>query len=203
MIGLVLLVVIAIWAWIGFSVWRSRIRPRLQSGLQAVVVSVLFALAWFVVPVLDEILGAPEFERLCKEMPEIKFHGPVPMGPGSFFDEAGKPKWKTREELSLIRYRNSRWGNTEWEDAIGQRDAWRIITHWPMLIGESTSVYYDKRNGRVFLETFSRFSPGGRIKQYSGLTAIFGAYQCPSKGKFPSSEEFITFYSGNNAGEKK
>ena len=93
MSGLLILIVVAVWAAIGFAIWKRLVRPRIQSSGKLIVVTLALAAIWFVGPVLDEILGAKSFEQACTEMPEVKFHGPLAIGPGAFFDEQGTPRW--------------------------------------------------------------------------------------------------------------
>jgi hypothetical protein len=92
MSALIILVVALVWARIGFVLWRWLIRPRIKSPRALYATTLALAGIWLVGPVLDEILGAREFAQACREIPEVKFHGPVAIGTGAFFDEHGKPR---------------------------------------------------------------------------------------------------------------
>ena len=92
MSALILLVVVAMWAALGFLLWKRLVRPRVRSPVALYVATAGLILRWFVGPVADEILGAREFKRLCDETPEMKFYGPIAIGSGSFFDERGRRK---------------------------------------------------------------------------------------------------------------
>ena len=195
MIGLVVLASIGTWIFLGYFVWRKLICPRIHSWLARAVVFLPLLVVWLIAPVADEILGAREFEQLCKEMPEIKFYGPVPVGPGAFFDEEGKPRWKEgdktwgrSDEFSAIK-RNSR----AWDNIFKSPPSeWHLLREWPMPIGELHSLDIDKRTGKPVLETYARYSPGGWIKRGIGWGSN-APYQCPSKGRFPRDEEWIVF----------
>lgn len=199
MIALVVMTAIVIWMAVGYLLWRSLMRPRIPSRLARISIFLMFAALWLVAPLVDEMFGAREFEKLCEEMPEIKFHGPVPVGPGAFFDEQGTPKRLddgrprviTPDEVprrKAIIEQKSR----EWDTIFVQRDEWRLLRKWPMPIGESHHVYVDKRTGKTTLETYARYSPGGWIKRGLGWGS-HAPYQCPSRGYFPKNEEWIFF----------
>jgi len=194
MIGLIVLVSIAAWIFLGYFIWRRLICPRIHSWLARVAVLLPLLAVWLIAPVADEILGAREFEKLCKEMPEIKFHGPVPVGPGAFFEADGTPKWKDRNQLgnsddfSAIQ-RNTRAFDDIFKSSPGE---WRLLREWPMPIGELHSLYTDKRTGKPVLESYARYSPGGWIKRGIGW-GNHAPYQCPRKGRFPRDEEWIVF----------
>ncbi len=102
MSGLIVLVVVGLWAGFGWWLWKHFIRPRIASQRLRFLAFLALASAWFVLPVADEILGARAFERLCAEIPETKFHGPIAVGPGAFFDENGNRKWKNGDEFARI-----------------------------------------------------------------------------------------------------
>lgn len=185
MFTLIALIVIGIWGGIGFVIWRFLILPHLRSPMTKICVTFILALLWFVGPVIDEILGAREFNHLCQEMPYIKYYGPVAVGPGVFFDEKGRPKWKNSDEFSAIRRNNDVWEKEIFEN----RDEYRIIRRWPMPIVELHSIYFERGTGKITLESFARYSDGGWLSRLTGLVD----YQCPSKGYFPRDEERIIF----------
>ena len=187
MIALVVLGVVLLWGLLGVWVWRRFLNSRVSSIPVKVSSFILFMSVWLITPVLDEILGAREFERLCQEMPEMKFYGPVPVGPGELFDEDGKLRWSSDREFALIRI-NTRYYEKLFED----KDDRRLLTHWPMPIVERYSLTVDKRNGKSVAESFARYSPGGWIKRIVGLGS-HSLYQCPPKGQWPRDEDWIYF----------
>lgn len=185
MSALIALIVIATWAGLGFALWRRLIKPYVHPPILKIGVTLLLATVWFVGPVLDEILGAMEFEQLCRELPSIKFYGPAAVGPGAFFDEKGRPRWKNSDEFSAIKRSTSEWR----EKIFESRDEYRIIRRWPMIIRELHTIDFDRTTGKPVIETFARYSDGGRLRRLIGI----GDYQCPSKGYFPRDEEMIIF----------
>jgi hypothetical protein len=185
MIALSVLIVILIWAWLGFVFWRRLIAPYIKPPILKIFLAALFAGTWLVAPVLDEILGAREFDQLCRDMPTIKFYGPATVGPGAFFDQQGRPKWKNGDEFSAIKRNTNVWGN----EILEERDAQLTIRRWPMAITEWHSEYLDKLTHSIVLETYARYSKGGWLRSLVGL----GDYQCPSKGWFPPDEAMIVF----------
>lgn len=189
MSAVIALIVIAAWSWIGFLLWRRLIKPYTHSTILKSCVTLLLAAVWFVGPVLDEILGAREFDQLCREMPPIKFYGPVTVGPGVFFDEQGRPRWQNSDEFSNIRRKTNVWENEIFE----KRSEHKTIRRWPMTITELHTEYFDRSTHSVSLETFARYSNGGWLRSIIGL----GDYQCPSKGWFPPDEARIVFKSND------
>ncbi len=194
MIGLIVITAIAAWMFVGYLLWRKLIRPRVQSWLARAAILLLLAAVWLIAPFADEILGAREFEKLCQEMPGIKFHGPVPVGPGVFFEADGTPKWKDRNEFGNSNEFSAIKRNTgEWDKIFNHPPGeWRLLREWPMPIGESYSLYLDKRTGKPSVEVYARYSPGGWIKRGLGWGS-HAPYQCPRRGHFPRDEERIVF----------
>ncbi len=187
MSAIIALIVIFIWAGFGFVIWKCLVDTYIRSTILKTCLTLLLAVVWFVGPVLDEILGAREFDQLCRDMPPIKFHGPVAVGPGVFFDEQGRKKWKNSNEFSAIRRKTNVWEKVIFEKHSEEQ----TIKRWPMVITELHSVYYDRSTHSISLETFARYSKGGWIRRFIGI----GDYQCPSKGRFPRDEERIIFKS--------
>lgn len=187
MIALVVLGVTLLWGFLGVWVWWRFLNRRLSSPLMRISTLILFMMVWLVAPALDEILGAREFERLCREMPERKFYGPVPVGPGELFDENGKPRWSNDREFALIRM-NTRY----YKKLFADEDDWKLLIHWPMPVGERHSLTVDRRSGRPVSESFARYSPGGWIKRGLGMGS-HSLYQCPPKGRWARDEDWIYF----------
>jgi hypothetical protein len=191
MIALVVLGVTLLWGFLGVWVWWRFLNRRLSSPLMRISALILFMTVWLVAPALDEILGAREFEQLCREMPEKKFYGPVPVGPGPYFDRNGAPKWENDRDFSLIRLDPK--GRKAWDEVISWiNDDWRLLTHWPMPIGELHTVIVDRRNDKPVAEAYARYSPGGWIKRGLGW-GNHAVYQCPSKGQWPHDATWIYF----------
>lgn len=187
MIALVVLIVVSAWSLLGVLVWRRFLNSRIATMQVKVPLFLLFLMFWLVTPVLDEILGAREFERLCRKMPEMKFYGPVPVGPGELFDESGNPRWNNDREFALIRI-NTRYDEKLFED----KDNRRLLTKWPMPVVKRHSLTVDRRSGKSVAESFSCYSPGGWIKRSLGLGS-HSFYQCPPKGQWPRDKDWIYF----------
>ncbi len=194
MMALCVLAVIFIWALLGFTLWSRLVKPYVYSTILRACLTLLLAAVWFVGPVLDEILGTREFDKLCAEMPSIKFYGPVAVGAGVFFDEQGRPKWKNSDEFAAIVRKsgesNRMFGEPdEWKKIVAGREERRTIRKWPMPIIEMHTVYFERATGKIILESFARYSAGGWLRRLVGI----GDYQCPIKGRYPNEEEWI-FY---------
>jgi len=187
MSGLIVLIAVAAWAWIGHALWKRIVRPRVKAGPQRAVALLVLAVIWFVGPVIDEILGAREFERLCTEMPAIIFHGPIPVGPGPFFDEIGRPKWSQKNDILAIK-RNSK----AWDELFGIRQEVVTISSWPIPIVETRTTDFARDSGKSVVDSFSRSSTGGWLKRVTGWGAN-APYQCPSKGVYPNEQQLIVF----------
>jgi hypothetical protein len=177
--ALILLVVILVWVRIGFVLWRWLIRPRIKSPRVLAPATLALAGIWLVGPILDEILGAIEFARACREMPEVKFYGPVAVGPGAFFDDQGKPRWANDDEFSAIK-RNSK----DWYQIFDERQEWTQLRRWPIPIFQSRTVYYVRSTGQPSVDSYYRTSPGGWINRIMDW-GTQAPYQCPRRGGFP------------------
>jgi len=185
MSAIIALIVIYIWAWLGFVLWSRLIKPHVSSTKLRTSLTLLLAIVWFVGPVLDEILGAREFDQLCREMPSIKYYGPVAVGPGVFFDEQGRTKWKNGDEFSAIRRKTNVWE----KEIFKFYEERHTLRKWPMPIEEVHNVYLDRTTGKTTLESFARYSKGGWLRRFIGI----GDYQCSIKGRYPRDEERIIF----------
>jgi hypothetical protein len=187
MSGVIVLVVLGLWAGFGWWLWKWFVRNRLASPWVRGATFLALAGAWFVLPVADEILGARAFERLCAEIPETKFHGPIAVGPGAFFDENGNRKWKNGDEFARIQI-----GTPDWNRLWESRTEETRIARWPIIVFQARSLYLERRAGRVVIETYFRGSGGGWLSRHVG-GGQFGGYQCHSKGLFPKDEDTIRF----------
>lgn len=186
MSGALALVVIGLWAGLGRWVWRSFVASRVPSA-RVRAATVAFALAWFVVPVGDELVGAIEFRHLCREIPPTRFHGPAAVGPGAFFDERGNRRWRSDDEFLAIRRGNSEWGRL-W-DRSSER---KTLTRWPMEIVEIRDTLSDRATGRVVIESYFRGSGGGWLNEAIPGDFISG-YGCWSQGAWPGDQDLIAF----------
>lgn len=187
MSALILLVIGALWLWLGVLNWRAVIRKRIAKPVVRGIALVAFLAIWMIGPLLDEILGARQFERLCAEMSPIEFYGPVAVGVGTFFDEQGKSKWKSRDDFAL-----NFWEKPAWKEIFVNRDEYEVISRWPMLIAESRTVTIDRRSGRVIKVWRARYSPGGWIKRLAGWGG-HAPYQCPPRDQSPNVDDWIVF----------
>jgi hypothetical protein len=186
MSGVLVLAVIGLWGLIGRWVWKNFVAPRVPAA-RTRLAGVAFALAWFVVPVGDEILGAIEFRRLCEAIPPTVFHGPIAMGPGAFFDEQGNRKWRSEEEFSAIRRDSEEWRRI-W-DSTSERVN---MVRWPMEIIQIRNAYMERATGRVVIESYFRGSGGGWLNEALRGDIISG-YSCQSKGAWPRDQDTIVF----------
>jgi hypothetical protein len=187
MLGAGLLIFIGLWAAVGFVLWRWLIRPRLHSRSALVLVTLLAGVVWFVGPIADELLGARQFKRLCDEMPPVEFYGPVPIGPGAFFDESGRPRWRTSDEFWAIRRKTK-----DWERIFGSREETTTLSTWPFIVLEMKTIHYAKATGQPILISRFRGSAGGWLKRMTGWGA-YSPYQCPFKERYPPDNDWITF----------
>ena len=101
MSGVLVLVVVGLWTVIGRWAWKSYLRPRVANGRRRWV-GLAFAVAWLVLPMTDEILGAYQFRRLCAEIPPTRYYGPIAVGPGAFFDEEGLIRTPSTEYYTYV-----------------------------------------------------------------------------------------------------
>lgn len=186
MSGLILMVAIGLWAVVGRWVWRDFVRRHVPEQ-RARAAGIAFAVAWYVVPVGDEILGAYHFKHLCAEIPPTRYYGPIAVGPGAFFDEQGNPRWKTADEFFAIRRKSN-----DWDRIWDRRTERTVIARWPMKVIQTRNVYHDKSTGRLVIESYYRGSVGGLLKRFVGGGFTSG-YSCYSKGVFPKDEQTIVF----------
>jgi hypothetical protein len=185
MSAILLLIPVLLWAGLGVLLWRKLIAPRLRSTAQKWLIAVVAAAVWFVGPVLDEILGARTFERLCAEMPAVEFYGPVSVGPGKFFDEEGRPKWKSNGDFSL-NY------SSDWRKIFADKEEVTVLKKWPFPILQYKTVFFDQRTGKPVLVSYFIGAAGGWIKRVLDWGSM-APYQCPRKGVFPPDADWIKF----------
>lgn len=187
MLGVGVLILLGLWAAIGLLLWRQLIRPRSQSRMSLVLITLVAGIAWFVVPIADELLGARKFKRLCDEMPPVEFYGPIAIGPGAFFNESGQPRWRNRDEFSKIRRETK-----DWDQIFGSREETTTISTWPFTVLEMKTIYYARATGQPVLISRFRGSAGGWLKRITGWGSI-APYQCPFRQLYPPSNEWIRF----------
>jgi hypothetical protein len=189
MLGLFLMGVAAAWVALGYLILDRVLEPMFANTRAAIRIPLFIVLAcvWVIGPWIDEVLADRAFAEACAEIPQVKFHGPVAIGEGAYFDGQGNPKWRTSEEFYQIRRTTK-----EWNNAFGHRDERIKIQQWPAPILQIHSTYFAKSTNRPVIETYHRISPGGWIKR-NVASGVFGMYQCISKGYFPKDEETIAF----------
>ena len=203
MSGPIIFVVVALWAGLGFVLWKILVRPRVRSVTALYAATASLALLWFVGPVADEILGAREFKRLCDEMPGVKFYGPIAVGPSPFYDERGQRKlWAQREieaggspfpksDIKLA-YAEGRRFQEAWQVVFKSTPETRRIQVWPIPVLEERLTYTHKSSGTVMLVSYWRASPGGWIKRLTGWGS-HAPYQCPNRGNWPQEWNWIKY----------
>ena len=134
-----IIVVGSIWFFIGRFIWRKTFKRFIRHRPTLIVVTLLLIPVWFVGPFMDEIIGAPKFEQLCQQLPPVSFSGPVDVGPGKFFDENGKPRWKDDGDFS-VHFLNEKISYLEHTGVI-------FILY----------ISLKSRNSQIFLETLDYF----------------------------------------------
>ena len=182
-----IIVVGSIWFFIGRFIWRKTFNRFIRHRPTLIIVTLLLIPIWFVGPFMDEILGAPKFEQLCQQLPPAIFSGPVDVGPGKFFDENGKPRWKDEGDFSV-----HFWNKKEWKELFEKKSSWPIITRWPMPISEFHYEITEKKTGRVVVLSRTILSPGGLVRRIFGLSLIFRRYSCTDRG-LPRTSELVRF----------
>ncbi len=190
MSAVVLIAIGAVWLSLGMLIWTRLLRHWIAKPILRWILLMFFLALWMVGPWIDEILGAREFKRLCDEMPPIKFYGPVGVGPGVFFDENGRAKWRDRRDFEDRR--RPFWAESE--KLFGHRNEWKQVASFPVPIYDNPDVYFDRTNGSPVLVAPYRASPGGWIKRVTGWGS-HAPYVCKQTGRFPGREEWLTFSS--------
>nr|WP_321239406.1 hypothetical protein [uncultured Tolumonas sp.] len=175
------------WFFIGLFIWRKTVKRLIRHRSTLFIVTLLLIPVWFVGPFMDEILGAPKFEQLCQQLPPVSFTGPVNVGPGNFFDENGKPRWKDEGGFSV-----HFWNEKEWKELFEEKSSWPLISNWPMPVSEYRHEIIEKKTGRVVVLSRTILSPGGLVRRIFGLSLIFKNYSCRNQG-FPRASELIRF----------
>lgn len=186
MVGVVVFLVIGLWAVVGRWAWKNFVRPRVPAS-RVRLAGFAFATAWFVLPVGDEILGAFHFRQLCREIPPTRYYGPIAVGPGAFFDEQGNRRWRSEEEFYAIRRDNEEWKRI-W-DSASERST---LARWPMEIIQIRNTYLEKASNRVVIESYFRGSGGGWLNEAIRGDFISG-YSCRSEGAWPRDQDVIVF----------
>lgn len=161
MSAVIVLLVVGAWFWLGFSIWKWLFAKRIAPGPLRTSVGVALAALWMLAPWIDEIAGARQFAKLCEEMPEVKFYGPVAVGPGPFFNEDGSPKWTTDAELGKLM-------QPEWSSLFRGLEELEEIRSLPFPIFERRTIRYFVRTGSTTEVLTERLSPGGWIKRATG-----------------------------------
>nr|WP_321269670.1 hypothetical protein [uncultured Tolumonas sp.] len=182
-----IIIIGSIWFFIGRFIWRKTVKRFIRHRPTFIVVTLLLIPVWFVGPFMDEILGASKFEQLCQQLPPAIFSGPVDVGPGKFFDENGKPRWKDEGDFSV-----HFWNEKEWKELFEKKSSWPIITNWPMPISELHYEITEKKSGRVVVLSRTILSPGGWVRRIFGLSLIFRRYSCTDRG-LPRTSELVRF----------
>lgn len=187
MSALILLGAGALWLAVGWAVWAVLVSKRIRSLYFRRVAAVMFLAVWIIAPWLDELIGARQFEHACAAMPAVTFTGPVSVGAGPFFDHAGRPKWRDATEFEAIQRESS-----AYEGFFEKRSEVLLIESWPIPIRQQRTQYLARSSNTSVLESFSLVSPGGWFKRATGW-GWHAPYQCPPKGRYPPSEQWIKF----------
>lgn len=203
MSALILLVVVAMWAALGFLLWKRLVRPRVRSPVALHVATAGLILLWFVGPVADEILGAREFKRLCDETPEMKFYGPIAIGSGWFFDERGQRKLWAQREIEegnspfpksdiTVAHAEGRRFQEAWQLEFKSSQETHLIQILPIPVLEERLTYLHESTRQMVLVSYWRTSPGGWIKRLTGWGS-HAPYQCPNRRNWPQEWNWIKY----------
>jgi len=203
MSALVVLAMVGLWAMLGYLIWRLTFSRVLRRGMVRLSLGTAFAWTWLLAPWADEWLGAREFRRLCEEMPEVKFFGPVAMGPGPFFDEQGQRKLWTQREIESgkspfagadIKGAHSRGQDFEaaWRREFERKTTRHRVREWPTPVLEEVNRYFHISSGKLVRESHWLGSPGGWIKRTSGW-GNHAPYSCSKERDALSHEAWITY----------
>ena len=202
MSALVALIALLIWIGLGYLAWRAIARSAANRRLRSVS-AVLLIVIWVIAPWGDEWLGSWRFHRLCDEMPQTLFHGPISVGEGVFFDGSGSRALWTQREIEAGQSSFSK-GDTASAYAEGQRfqQAWRaefasttqrkLLQEWPTPVFQETRTYVHVRTNQPILVSHWLGSPGGWIKRAIGWGA-HAPYECTSSGQWPLESSWIKF----------
>lgn len=203
MSALVLLLTIGLWFGLGWLIWRSIISHRVSGTTVRIPLGIVLAGIWLVAPWGDEWLGAREFKRLCHEMPEVKFYGPVAVGAGAFYDSQGQRRlWAYREVLDgkspfpngdfkLASVEGRKFDNA-WELEFKRATLSQRIQNWPIPVSEEVTTYVHAATGKLVREDRWLGSPGGWIKRLSGW-GDHAPYSCAKQGTSYPNEVWIKF----------
>lgn len=186
MSALVVLAAVGVWLYLGYLIWRLAVARLIKNGATRAALGVTLAVLWLAAPWVDEWLGAREFKRLCDEMPEVKFYGPVAVGPGPFYNEDGSPKWQTKQQFYEI-------SHPLWGTLFSDKEQLDKVRSLPVTVFERRIVRRYQPTGQVVEVFIERLSPGGWIKRATGW-ASHAPYQCPWKSYVVREDrDYITF----------
>lgn len=187
MIALMILIVFGIWCVIGWNVCGSLVVRRVQRPLLRWSLIPVFWIVWFVGPIADEIIGGRIFDAECARLPEKKFFGPVHIGAGAFFDEAGAPRWNNEREFTNIRIKTREWNRIfRWDDMEIQTMTFPVVIR-----RRETTLYHVASNAPVLTGT-SLWSSGGWIDR-TLKPVLPSNWTCLSPGHWPDDRKLIIF----------
>lgn len=157
MFGLVVMASSLIWLLASIALARLIGRGVPREGARFLV-TVLLAPTLFVLPLADEILGKPQFDRLCEEAKEIKIHRTIPMGNELYLPDG---KWRRSErEIPLLEAQRI---DGLMEGLVrNEHGKSTVVPGWIPMFAYETKIF-DRRDGRL-LASYKHFStPGGWI----------------------------------------
>lgn len=203
MSALVFLALTGVWLWLGRAIWRMTLARLIVNAFVRRGLGLALAAVWLAAPWADEWLGAREFERLCDAMPEVKFHGPVSVGAGSFFDEQGRRLLWTQREIEAglspfptgdvkLAYAEGRKFESAMELEFKRTTTSRRVRDWPVPVIEDVTTHVHVATGKVTREDHWLGSPGGWIKRLFGWGS-HAPYSC-SKQSTPYPRELWISY---------
>jgi hypothetical protein len=160
MAGLVLLLVIVLWAVV--SLWLCYLATRSIPNLVGKVMVYLVAVPTvFFAPVCDEYLGQRQFEHVCEGAEDVRILGRIPVGTEFYTSEGAwrlgknpRPDWDGYTRLVVQADSLVRWDHGETVPGTG------LIP-----IGQRHSKIYNKANGQLIAEWTAYSFPGGFLRR--------------------------------------
>jgi len=94
-----ILALLVLLAWIVCSIWfAARIARVARYGALKALIFIVLASVFAVLPLVDEIIGKIQFDRLCKEAEEVKIYGTIPVGTDLYYSDG---RWRLGGNIAL------------------------------------------------------------------------------------------------------
>ncbi len=149
--GLIFIAVVIIWFSVSLFLARKiACGPPIKSSIAKGIIGVIAFALIFPLPLIDEIIGKIQFDKLCREEAGVKIFGKLELGP-EFFNADGTPNFEvSRGELD------------ERVKQIAEVDTFKHerITS-PVDLNRGTFLIVDKRTGQELIRTTGFNNRGG------------------------------------------